>query len=367
LVSLYDTFGKESLAHLIEHSRMQTLVASEKSALKLESILEKNIYNLKRVIVCVDDSNAEILSRLRSFNLEVYTFKQVLELGRQNPVKELPKVDPEDPHYICYSSGTTGQPKGVIISNRSQTNNTLDCFLSLEFKEDERHLSYLPLPHVFERIGYSVTHFVGGRIGFLSGSVRMITDDMQKLRPTHLSAVPRVITRIYDKVQNTLEQSSSFKRAFFWGAYYWKRFWATREYSCPIIDKLVFDSIKKQTGGCIRSFIVGGAALDPFVHEFMQVALSTPMRVGYGLSEIGAGNCCNPLSCRYSRPGTVGGPLPNCEIRLLKLDDYDDPEAGEIIMGGQCLCSGYLYDEEATNKLFLDESHRWIHTGDIGK
>ena len=205
LVSLYDTFGMDSLSHLIEHSRMDTLIASEKSAQKLVTILEKGTFNLKRVIVAVNDSNAEVINKLKSFKLETYTFNQVTDIGRQHLVKELPKVDPEDPHYICYSSGTTGQPKGVIISNRSQCNNTLNCYLSLDFREDERHLSYLPLPHVFERIGYSVTHFVGGRIGFLSGSVRNITDDMQKLRPTHLSAVPRVITRIYDNVLKTLE------------------------------------------------------------------------------------------------------------------------------------------------------------------
>ncbi|EAY17410.1 AMP-binding enzyme family protein [Trichomonas vaginalis G3] len=367
LVSLYDSFGLENLSFIIGHSKVQTLIVSEVCASKLCQILSKDKHELKRVIVITEDNENKVLDDIRQYQLEVYTWNQLLEIGRQHPVASLPKVDKEDPHYICYSSGTTGTPKGVIISHRSQTSNTLNCWKELDFRRDERHLSYLPLPHVFERIGYSVTHFVGGRIGFYSGNIRLLTEDMQIFKPTHLNAVPRVISRINDVVMKKLANSSSITRGFFWASWYWKRFWVTHGYETPLSDRLVFNNIKNNTGGAIRSFIIGGAALDPSVHEFMQVALDTPMRVGYGLSEIGAGNICNPLSVIHSRPGTVGGPLCNCEVRLEPLEDYDDPLAGEIIMGGECLCSGYLYDQEATDKLFCNAEHTWLHTGDIGK
>jgi long-chain acyl-CoA synthetase len=99
----------------------------------------------------------------------------------------------------------------------------------------------------------------------------------------------------------------------------------------------------------------------------MMFALGCGFRVGYGASELGSGNIVNPFDVRGSVPGTVGGPMPNTEVRLEPLPDYDDPLCGEIIAGGQMLCSGYLYDDEQTAKLFVDESRTWVRTGDIGK
>lgn len=368
LVSLYDTFGIDSLAGLIKHSKMKTIIVSSKNAQKLLSILKQNTYNIENVILVPSPGRSyeSCEDGFKRLVKNFYTFNEICEIGKQNRV-EIPKCEPEWVYYVCYSSGTTGSPKGVLITQRSQTSNTLNCFYSLKFDENSRHLSYLPLPHVFERIGISITSYVGGRIGFFSGSIAHLMDDMKALKPTHLSAVPRVICRISDTINETLKNSGSIKRGVFWGAWYWKRYWLKRGYTTPLADSLVFNTINSKIGGCIKQFIVGGASMDPWIHEFIQFSTGIPMRVGYGLTEIGAGNICNPFDCRYSKPGTVGGPLCNCEVKLDPLEEYDDPLCGEICMGGQCLCSGYLYDEEQTRKLFMDEEHRWIRTGDVGK
>jgi long-chain acyl-CoA synthetase len=192
-------------------------------------------------------------------------------------------------------------------------------------------------------------------------------EDMQILKPTHLCAVPRVLSRIYDQVMEELARSSSLKRGIFWGAWAWKRFWKARGYETPLADLLVFGKILAKTGGCLNQFVIGGAALDAWTHEFIQVAFGIPVRAGYGLSELGSGNVVNPFSYWTSKPGTCGGPMPNLEIRLEPLQDYEDPECGELICGGQMLCSGYLYDEEQTNELFVDKDRKWVRTGDIGK
>ncbi|KAH0790644.1 AMP-binding enzyme family protein [Histomonas meleagridis] len=368
IVSLYDTLSKDVIGTLIKHSKMTCLIVSASKSPKLLDILQNDKHELKTIIFLPDDGVPydDIQSQYESLQLNFYTFDQICEIGSQNR-QPLPKVEPEWIHYVCYSSGTTGVPKGVIISHRSQASNTLDCYLSLHFQDVEtHHLSYLPLPHVFERIGISITSFVGGRIGFFSGSIARLVEDMQILKPTHLSAVPRVINRIYDSVQQQL-QSSVVKKTLFYGLFYWKRFWLQRGYTTPLADRLVFNNINKTVGGEIRQFIVGGAAMDPWIHEFMQFATGIPMRVGYGLTEIGSGNICNPMDVRYSKPGTVGGPLPNSEVRLDPIEDYDDPTCGEILMGGQANCSGYLYDEEATARLFADPEKHWIHTGDVAK
>lgn len=367
LVSLYDSFGMENLAHIISHSGMKTLLVSEKSCVNIIKICaEKKFENLRTIIIITKDRSSHSISELESHGMKVFTFDEICEKGEKMKPIELPKIDPEDKYYVCYSSGTTGQPKGVIISHRSQTSNTLNCYYSLDFKPTERHLSYLPLAHVFERIGFSITSFVGGAIGFYSGNIRLISEDLLALKPTHLSAVPRVITRLYEQILANVGKLNPILQKVFWGAYYWKRFWLSRGYQSYLSD-LLLSSVNKKLGGCIRQFIVGGASMDANQHEVMQFLTGIPLRVGYGLSEIGAGNICNPMDIRYIKPGTIGGPLCNCEVRLAPIDDYDDPLAGEIQMGGQCLCSGYLHDDEQTQKLFVDESRKWIHTGDIGK
>ena len=366
LVALYDTYGSDTLSTIITHSAIETLFVSMKNVEKVLSRIEE-YPTLQRIILITDPwlDYAEIKAKVIAAGRNFYTFNEVCELGSKN-VLPYPEIDPESIHYICYSSGTTGTPKGVIISHRSQTSNTLNCYDGLDFRHDEVHLSYLPLPHVFERIGISVSQLVGGRIGFFSGSISLLTEDMQILRPTHLSGVPRVVMRIYDAVMKTINKASPIVKGVFWGAYYWKKLCLRQGTTSPLADAIVFDKINQQMGGRLRCFIIGGAAMDPYVHEFMNFATGAAMRVGFGLSEIGAGSVCNPLSVRYNKPGTVGGPMICTEVKLIPLEDYEDKEAGEIMIGGQCLCSGYYKDDEATEKLF-EENRRWVHTGDIGK
>jgi long-chain acyl-CoA synthetase len=113
--------------------------------------------------------------------------------------------------------------------------------------------------------------------------------------------------------------------------------------------------------------VSAGAALDPALHEFFQVVFGIPVRNGYGLTESGGAVVCSPDSVCLSRPGLTGGPLVTAEIRIEQIPDYDDPDCGEILLGGEGMCSGYLLDEDATSALFVDDARRWIRTGDIGK
>lgn len=363
IVSLYDSLGPDAVEYLISHSKMEAILVSEKNYKNLMSVLKKNQYNVRFVIVnedkLPDDSHSQAV--------KLYTYKQFLEeFAKDDPL--YPKIDPEQAHFISYSSGTTGSPKGVIVSHRAAVSATLAATMALNVRTTNgiRHISYLPLAHVFERVAVSFTCNIGGAIGFNMGGPANLLDDISVLKPSYLPAVPRVMNRIYDGIQEKLKESS-VKRAVFKVCWNCKKFCLKSGITPCLFDAICFNQIKAKFGGCVDQIVVGAAALDPSIQEFLQVCTGIPIRVGYGLTEACAANIIVPKPLGRIRYGTVGGPLPNCQVKLEKIDGYDDPDAGEIWLSGQCLCSGYLYEEQITNELFTDETRKWIRTGDVGK
>jgi long-chain acyl-CoA synthetase len=360
IVSLYDTLGPDALEYLLRHSRMESVIVNPKNFDKLMKILGQDPCNVRFVVV--DDD--KLPESAKNYKMQFYTFKELI-----NDVKDIvpyPKIDPEEPHFISYSSGTTGNPKGVIISHRATVSNTLGAHYMIQIEKEARHISYLPLAHVFERAAVAIVAFGGGKIGFNMGGVKNLTSDMQVLKPTHLAAVPRVMNRFYDGVQEKLKKSF-VKRLVFNTSWYVKRFCLDHGLPTGILDALCFNQINNMMGGEMKQFIVGAAKMDAKIHEFLQVATGIPLRTGFGLTEAGSGNICTPKSIRFNTYGVCGGPLANVEVKLEPIDGYDDPLCGEINIGGPCLASGYLYEPEATKNLFTDDSHKWIKTGDVGK
>jgi long-chain acyl-CoA synthetase len=150
-------------------------------------------------------------------------------------------------------------------------------------------------------------------------------------------------------------------------SWYCKAFCIRSGISPILLDKLLFWKIRNMLGGCVDSIICAGAALDPITHEFLQIALGIPIRIGYGLTEVGSGVVCSPDNILQAIPGTAGGPLINVEVRIEPSDSSNDPTSGEILIGGPAMCSGYVCDETLTANLFVDKDRRWVRTGDIGK
>ena len=368
-VTLYDTFTTDALEFSIQNCESKYLITSRKNLKALMNCSDEILKQFKLIVgydEIYTDDDKKAYNRMNELGIKFLTFQEVCEMGAKVP-QPYAKIDPEQLLYVCYSSGTTGFPKGVMISHRCFITNLLA--ISAEGTEETfvRHLSYLPLCHVFERMCSSCTLLNGGKIGVFSGNVALLSDDMIALKPTVFIIVPRVLQRLNDSIQKTLKSSSIVVRGIFNAAWYVKRAFLQWGVSTSVLDAVVFNNVKKMMGGCITQVVNGGAALPAELHETMQVILGVPIRPGYGLSEGGSGNTLNPNDVRLIKLGTSGYPLANVELKIVKVPDFEEEGVGEIQMGGSGLCTGYLNDEEATDNLFTDKTHTWIHTGDIGK
>lgn len=367
IVSLYDSLGLNATAYIIEHSDLEAIFVSEKRLPNLIQCLNENKFKIRLVVLMDQDNFPENeKSELAQLGIESLTFNDVRQLGVKNPI-QLPTVSPDDLHFICYSSGTTGNPKGVMISQRTNVSNILSVSYEFNLTEKSRYLSFLPLAHIYEKALHNICKKYATPYGLTSNGVRNLTEDMAVLKPTIFCMVPRVANRFYDNVQMKLKSSSLIKRGIFWGAFSLKEFCLSREIPTFPLDLFVFNAVKNTTGGCIDQFCCGGAYSNPEVGRFMQVVWGVPFRIGYGLTEAGSANVLHPDRFHDCSPFTVGGPLPNVEIKLDPIPEYHDPIAGELLVGGEGVCSGYFKDEEASKNLFVDENKYWVRTGDVGK
>eukprot|EP00727_Mastigamoeba_balamuthi_P004089 m51a1_g13678 hypothetical protein (428) ;mRNA; f:181-1605 len=235
--------------------------------------------------------------------------------------------------------------------------------------EDTVHYSYLPLAHVFERSCFSAVVRAGGRIGFSCGCLARIVEDLQLLRPTELTGVPRVFKRIYDKVTMTLAQSSPLKRWLFNYALSSKAAAERGSWSLIDWDKIVFSKMSAMLGGRMTFILNGAAPLKDDLHAWMQRVFRVSMCQCFGMTEVFGGVTCQapPSNARFRE--SVGFV---CDLGVVRLVDVphlnyltSDPRpAGEMWVKGESVTRGYFKDEEATKEAITEDG--WLRTGDIG-
>ena len=368
LVALYDTFTTDALEASVTNCRAEYITVSRKNLQRLMTCSDEVLKQFKHIILYDEFTEAErgYQDRLAQLGIEIATFDAVIEEGKSLDIP-FATIEPEQLCYVCYSSGTTGFPKGVMISHRCFITNLLGISREGSAEVFARHLCYLPLCHVFERMCTSCALLYGGKVGTFSGDVRLLTEDLGAMKPTVMIVVPRVLHRINDAITAQVNRSGFVKKTIFNAAWHLKKFLLQKEWSTALVDKIVFNKVKNLMGGSITMICNGGASLPADLHERMMVLLGWPIRTGYGLSEGGSGNTLNPARITHIKYGTNGYPLANVQLRIVQVPEFTDPGVGEIQMGGSGLCSGYLNDKQATDDLFTDETHTWIHTGDIGK
>ncbi|XP_070790019.1 long-chain-fatty-acid--CoA ligase 6 isoform X3 [Pituophis catenifer annectens] len=370
VVPLYDTLGPGSIRYIINTADISIVVCDkpEKARVLLEHVERKQTTGLKSIIL-MDPFEKDLQERGKRCGVQIQAMLEV-EV-RFFSIRERPKPPhPEDLSIVCFTSGTTGNPKGAMLTHGNVVAD-FSGFLKVTEKvifprQDDVLISFLPLAHMFERVIQSVVYCHGGRIGFFQGDIRLLSDDMKALRPTIFPVVPRLLNRMYDKIFS--QADTPVKRWLL-------EFAANRkkaEVQSGIVrnnsvwDILFFNKIQANLGGCVRMIVTGAAPASPTVLGFLRAALGCQVYEGYGQTECTAG-------CTFTTPGDwtsghVGAPLPCNLIKLVDVEElnyFSSKGEGEICVKGPNVFKGYLKDKERTAEA-LDKDG-WLHTGDIGK
>jgi long-chain acyl-CoA synthetase len=366
-VPLYDTLGPEAVAYIAEQAEIELVVCSVD---KIPRLKEAKLKSLKTIISMDPFEEGKVAID----GVKILTLSQVMEMGREKKHEPNPPK-PEDLCTICYTSGTTGNPKGVMLLHKTMIAELAGCMKAgIEVRSSDVHISYLPLAHIYEKMLVELFMANGASIGFYSGQVLQLFEDIGKLRPTIFASVPRLFNRVYDKIRSTVKQEGGMKASLFERAYRSKLENLKRGQPPEsfLWDTLVFKKVRARLGGRVRVITSGAAPLAAEVHDFLRVCFCCPVIQGYGLTETAAASAAQRQDDLTS--GNVGAVFPSVEMKLVdvpemnywaKPKDNKTPPRGEVCYRGPSVFVGYYKAEDKTKEAIDDEG--WFHTGDIGQ
>lgn len=378
VVTIYATLGDDAIAHGINETEVTTVITSHDLLPKFKNILAMT--PKVNTLIYMEDQLKKTETDGYKDGVKIIPFQQVIDMGTTSKIECVPP-SPKDTAIIMYTSGSTGVPKGVILSH-SNVISAMKAFSdAVQVHEDDVLIGFLPLAHVFELLAESVCLLTGVPIGY-STPLTMIDSsskikkgtkgDATVLHPTCMTAVPLILDRISKGIQEKVSKGSAVARVLFKFAYDYKTSWVKRGYNTPLLNKIIFGKVGALLGGRMRLILSGGAPLSPDTHEQIKTCLCANVIQGYGLTET---TSCATVMCGHDMiVGRVGAPTTACDIRLIDWEEgkyrvTDKPyPRGEVVIGGENISEGYYKLPDKTKDDFFDEDgKRWFRTGDIGE
>jgi long-chain acyl-CoA synthetase len=381
--TLYATLGQDAFNFICNQTKIKTIMVSPDLVEMLCNLKNKfNLVQLSSAILFDLTTNCDSeskLNELRKAGFNAYSFSQDF-IKENNNVQEseLEISEPDTIMTICYTSGTTGNPKGVMLSQRNLISVLETVIIGGDIPVDEygAHISFLPLAHIFERMVISGFMGVAGKVGFISGSVRTtLMDDIKNFGPTLLFTVPKVLQNIRNKVFESFDKLSGWKKRLAYLAYNTK-LENYKNYGIVthiIYDAIVFKKIREMFGNRIRTVLCASAPLRKELADDFKVFLGVPVVEGLGMTEVAGSPFCTNFNdlTNYTAGGVNGGArmilksVPELGYTIHdKINGINCP-AGEICLSGPVVFHGYYKNDEETKKVFDEKGY--FHTGDVGR
>ena len=352
-VPIYPTIGEEDYEYILNHSGSILCFVSDIEVYNKVKNIQANVPALKEVYSFNEIEGCENWTSLLTLGAD--TSNQDVVEDRKN------NVTTQDLATIIYTSGTTGKPKGVMLSHQNIVSNVLNSARRIPFEPGKNTaLSFLPICHIFERMILYLYQYYGVSVYF-GESIEKISDNIKEVRPNVITAVPRLLEKVYDKIYAKGAELTGIKKAlFFWAInlglryepYGANGFWY--ELQLKIARKLIFSKWKEGLGGNLDLMASGSAALQPRLTRVFAAA-EIPVMEGYGLTETSPVISVNDMRNKGFKIGTVGKLINGVEVKIA--------EDGEILCKGPNVMIGYYKDEEKTKEAL---ANGYFHTGDIG-
>lgn len=353
-VPIYPTLSEKQVAFILENADVEVAIVQTPEMVKRL----KEWPSIVRYIILLEDKPVK--------HPLVIPFDQVCE--EEVPERDSPEwksLGSKDLATIVHTSGTTGNPKGVMLSHGNLLSNVIACQYYLPVSEHDVFLSFLPLSHIFERMAGQFTAMYKGATIAYAENLASVPQNILEVKPTVLISVPRLYEKVYSQIMEQINASSLKRKIFDWAlrAAKERQNYTNKGFGSPvpfktelkylIAKQIAFSKIHSKLGGRLRSMVSGSATLDPKIgHFFTDIGL--PVIEGYGMTE------CSPViaanSAIENKPGTVGRPIPGTRVELA--------EDGELLVKSPSVMMGYYKQPEETRETLIQG---WLRTGDIAE